>query len=303
MPGDRSGKRGEKGVAHIARSQLHAIFADAKIDDTSFDDVASSMATLGVITQFPGCPDLRDFIVLRPQWLTKAISEIMEDKQLADDKGKISLQRMQAVWDTKGYEGMFTTFHNCMKEFELCYDLDDHDRSCLVPLRFGYAQPDIPWATGENAKERRVAYRLNIHPPMGLMSRFIVKTHHMIVATGKYPNGVYWHNGVFLRTGEGPLRSEALCEFDPGERTLSVTVRAAFPQNLIEQIHAYTELSSPSSPGCSPRGLTDAFRLTRRAMTNLNAAGCTRRGASILRYSETESWTASTSSTMSIHRS
>ena len=239
-------------TAQIDRGELHAVFADAGIDDTNSEDVASSMATLGVITQFPDCPDLRDFIVLQPQWLTKAISEIMEDRQLADDRGKISLQRMQAIWDAKGYGGLFATFHSCMKEFELCYDLDDYNRSCLVPLRFGYLKPDIPWSSGTNVRERRVNYRLSIRPPMGLMSRFIVKTHHMIVSTDRHPNGVYWHNGVFLRTGSGPLCSEALCEFEAAERTLSVTVRAAFPQNMIEQIHAYVKAVFSFFAGLQP---------------------------------------------------
>ena len=128
-----------------------------------------------------------------------------------------------------------------MKEFELCYDLEDASRSCLVPLRFGYQKTQIPWSTGHDVKERRVEYKLNVHPPMGLMSRFIVKTHHMMVITPEHQKGVYWHNGVFLRTGAGPFTSEALCEFDRDGRKLLVQVKAAFPQNLLEQIHAYVK--------------------------------------------------------------
>ena len=231
--------KAKEGTAHIGRSQLYDIFKGCSIDESIFKDLAGSMSTLGVMTQFPDCPDLRDFIVLQPQWLTKAISEIMEDKQLASDKGEIALRRMEHIWDDKAYMGLFPTFHDCMKEFELCYDLEDASRSCLVPLRFGYEKPGIPWSDGDGLKERRVEYKLNIRPPMGLMSRFIVKTHHMMVTTAEHPKGVYWHNGVFLRTGTGPLASEALCEFDGDARKLRIQVRAAFPQNLLEQIHGY----------------------------------------------------------------
>ena len=59
----------------------------------------------------------------------------------------------------------------------------------------------------------------------------------MIAKSDKMPKGVYWHNGVFLRTGEGAYKSEALCEFDNENKILSITVRAAFPQNMIEQLH------------------------------------------------------------------
>jgi hypothetical protein len=90
-------------------------------------------------------------------------------------------------------------------------------------------------------RERRTEYKLNIRPPKGIMSRFIVKTHHMIAKTAAMPKGVYWRNGVFLRAGEGEYASEALCEFDLEERTLRITVRAAFPQNMIEQLHGFAK--------------------------------------------------------------
>jgi internalin A len=254
-------ERVKEGIAHIERGDLYDIYRHASIDEDSFEDVASSMATLGMLTQFPDCPELSNFIVLQPQWLTKAISEVMEDKQLAGEMGKIALQRMQKVWDNKGYTGLFAIFHSAMKEFELCYDLEERVRSCLVPLRFGYVEPAIPWTLVDSVKERRVSYKLNIHPPAGFMSRFIVKAHHMIVSTKERPSGIYWHNGVFLRSGEGPLLGEALCVFDSESRTLSVTVRAAFPQNLLEQIHAYAKAVFSFFAGVEPERAYGCIRI------------------------------------------
>ncbi len=226
-------------IAHISRTKLNEIFEMAKVGEQSFNDAASAMSRLGVITQFPDCPDLADFVVLRPQWLTKAISRVMEDRKLSEDHGEIMLSRMSSICDDPQHRGMFATFHNCRKEFELCYDLEDSKDSCMVPLRFGYIRPAIPWSQTEGFKVRRVEYRLNIRPPKGIMSRFIVKTHHMIAIGPEQPNGVYWHNGVFLRSGQGLQASEALCEFVPEDRTLRIEVRAAFPQRMFGVIDAY----------------------------------------------------------------
>ena len=82
-------ERAKLGASYIDRSELYEIFAKCGITERIFKDLAASMSNLGVLTEFPDCPDLRDFIVLQPQWLTKAISEIMEDKQLALDKGDV----------------------------------------------------------------------------------------------------------------------------------------------------------------------------------------------------------------------
>lgn len=254
-------KKANTKTAHLSRAKLNGILRKAGVSEDNYDGASASLARLGAITEFPPeCPALRDFVVLRPQWLTKAISKVMEDGKLSEDKGEIEMKRMQGIWTKAGHRGMYTTFHNCMKEFELCYDLDDMDHCCLVPLRFGYEQPKFQWSTAPGLKERRMEYKLNIRPPMGIMSRFIVKTHHMIVRTPEHPKGIYWHNGVFLSAGgpTDPFRSEALCEFVPDERILRVQVRAAFPQNLCEQIHGYVQavfsffegLSAERSYGC-----------------------------------------------------
>jgi internalin A len=127
-----------KKTSHITRGRLRQIFADSGIDAAGYDVAARALARLGIITQFPDCPDLADFIVLQPQWLTKAISYVMEDRQLAADQGEITFAHMREIWAGYDQETMFPVFHNCMKEFELCYDLEDHNDRCLVPLRFGY---------------------------------------------------------------------------------------------------------------------------------------------------------------------
>ena len=225
-----------KTAVQMARTDLYAIFEDRRISKTNFEAVAEHMATLGVITQFKESAELGDFVVLNPQWLTKGISQVMEDPQLDKDKGEITCERMRSIWDRE-YQGLYPTFHSCMKEFELCYDMED-EAGCLVPLRFGDARPEMPWSNIKGAKERRIEYRMSARPPKGIMSRFIVKTHYMIAKTSLMPKGVYWQNGVFLRTGEGEFTSEALCEFDEIERVMSIRVRAAFPQNMIEQLHA-----------------------------------------------------------------
>ncbi len=232
---EKIANKNNRNIPYITRNELYTIFKDKEIDASGFDNIADFMCKIGVITHFPDCPALYDFIVIKPQWLTKAISLVLEDSEVIVNQGEISHYNLRELWKNK-YPGMFSYFHNCMKEFELCYDMDSRNSS-LIPLRFTFLRPKIPWSVTGNYKERRITYILNIRPPMGIMSRFIVKTHHMIVKTNTMKKGVYWHTGVFLETGNDTYKSEALCEFDNENKTLMITVRAAFPQNMIEQLH------------------------------------------------------------------
>ena len=231
----------KKGTSNITRKKLYEIFQEAEIEEGNYKSLAEVMDSLGIITHFPDCGMLEDFVVLKPQWLAKAISLVLEDHDLINNHGYITYRQIQGIWE-EDYSGMFQKFYECMKEFELCYDLEGKE-ACLVPLRFYAIKPGIPWKleVSKGILERRVYYKININPPTGLMSRFIVKNHHLIVKTDKYENGIYWYNGVFLRQGEGLSASEALCEFEPFERRLSITVRAAFPQMMQEQLHGTAE--------------------------------------------------------------
>jgi GTPase SAR1 family protein len=244
----------KKRVKHLERAALRKILIDCGISSENVPSAADTFEQQGIITQFRGYPELEDFVVLNPQWLTKAISVVMEDKELKDKRGDITHKRMRELWEAEKYCGIFVTLHNCMKHFELCYDLEDTGNRCLVPLHFSSKPPDtIPWSPELSAlPERRIEYKIDVHPPAGLMSRFIVKTHRMIVSNAENEEGVFWNRGVFLAKGEGPLRSEALCVFDPHNRVLILTARAAFPQNMLEHLDAVAQSVFSFYKGLNP---------------------------------------------------
>ncbi|MBF0566933.1 MAG: hypothetical protein HQK89_17040 [Nitrospirae bacterium] len=248
---------------YINRLELYKIFEASNIREEDFAIVSSVMGDMGIITHFPDCVDLRDFIVLKPHWLTKAISHVMEDKELAENQGECTLKCLRDKWDENPeYRDLSHIFHSAMKQFELCYELDSHDHLNLVPLRFGDKKPEIPWSYIPGADQRTIQYRFDATPPAGIMSRFIVKTHHMIVKPPSMPKGIYWFNGVFLTTGEGLMRSEALCEFVKIQEAqiFNITVRAAFPQNMIEQLHALANAVFSFFEGLKPSRYYGCFR-------------------------------------------
>jgi len=236
----------------ITRDELYEIFKNSEIEKKEFESLSRVFGDMGVITHFPDCVELNDFIVLDPQWLTKAISLCLESKELADNRGEFTHKWLQDLWE-KDYKGLFPKFYQCMKEFELCYALEDVKGTSLAPLRFSYEKPGIPWSDLSNSKERRCEYRFDSTPPAGIISRLIVKTHHMITKPEENPKGVYWRNGMFLKSGDGDMRSEALCEYDEENRKLTVTVRAAFPQNMLEQLNGFINAVFSFFDGIKPK--------------------------------------------------
>ncbi len=113
----------------------------------------------------------------------------------------------------------------------------------------------FPWSKVKGVRERRIEYKFEVTPPAGIMSRFIVKTHHMIAKSRQMPKGVYWHNGVFVRDegGKKDWRSEGLCEFDRERRILKFTVRAAYPQNMVGKLDGFLDSVFSFFEGLKPQ--------------------------------------------------
>ncbi len=102
-------KKADAKMAHLSRATLNQILLQSGVSVDNYDGAAGAMARIGAITQFPDSPDLSDFVVLKPQWLTKAISKVMEDAKLTDDKGEIEMKRMAAIWKREGYRADVTS--------------------------------------------------------------------------------------------------------------------------------------------------------------------------------------------------
>lgn len=222
---------------YIERIDLERIFVEKGLPSDAFDSTARVFGDLGIFTHFPDNQGMKDRIVLNPQWLTKAISLAMESQALIANNGEMDHSWLNALWK-KDYAGHCDFFLACMKHFELCYPLGSENMS-LAPLRFPFTPPNITWANIPGARERRVEYRFTRNPPAGLISRFIVKAHHLIAKTKENLKGIYWRHGALLEIKEVHFRAQALCELDVEARTLRFTVRAAYPQNFITQLDSF----------------------------------------------------------------
>ncbi|MDJ0839418.1 MAG: COR domain-containing protein [Acidobacteriota bacterium] len=244
----------KRGKVAMTRNELKAILDECGIYEYDHSNAMQLMGDLGIFTHFPDSITLNDFIVLKPEWLTKAVSEVLEHKTLIRKNGEMDKSWLFDVWE-KRYSGYQDKFYNCMREFELCYPLEDSSDLALVPLRFHTSKPNFDWSLKLDleSKERRVLYRFRRTPPAGLMSRFIVKVHHYIVKNEKFPCGIIWRDGVFLRSTIGSLISEAICEYSQEDRTLIFVVRSAFPQNMIEQLNGYINSVFSFFSGLNPQ--------------------------------------------------
>ena len=231
-------------VPIMTYQDLKALVLENKFSESQVEVVVRMMAEMGVLTHFRNAAgfDLKNALVLKPQWLTKAISVALDAPELVESQGVMEREVFDDKWNRDPvFRNHHHFFFQCMRQFHLCYP-SSNDQIDLVPLRFPARRPQhIPWRLQtETARQRTLEYRfLEITPPSGLMGRFIVQTHHWI-DPGEERRGLFWRNGTFLRRTDpwGDVQ-EALCEYSQEGRWLRITARGNYPLTFIQALEPY----------------------------------------------------------------
>jgi internalin A len=286
-------------VADLAQSEPQIsfeAFTDICQDHHVYGDEIETLAVLmhevGQIIYYGDDEGLQDFVVLNPEWLTKAISYVLRDEQTRNAAGELDHRRLREIWqdrtDGPGYPVRYHRyFLRLMEKFDICYRLGEHHS--LVAQLVPYERPFLPWDFGSPlpARCRRLSLvcRFGEQAP-GLMAWLTVQRH-------PDATGLHWRNGVFLRYRISAYASEALLELrNPDQLDLAVEVRAPSPDfffhvvsDTIETLIASRwpglkhEMLIPcpaSSPGGSPcDGLIPVHDLVVYREEGLNTYLCT----------------------------
>jgi hypothetical protein len=185
------------------------------------------MHDLGLIIYYAEDEGLRDIVVLNPEWLTKATSDVLEDDATRQAGGMLEHARLKTIWhDLAGGHAAryYPYFLRLMEKFDISYRLDGDETRSLVVQLVPYRRPALPWEPGSHLppgiRTLRLVFRLS-EPAPGLIPWLTVRHH-------RHSTGIYWRDGVFLRHRDKAYASEALLELH-GETELALHVRAPSP--------------------------------------------------------------------------
>jgi internalin A len=189
--------------------------------------LAKLMHDLGLIIYFAEDEGLRDVVVLDPEWLTKAISYVLEDHPTRQARGVLDHARLKEIWHDRqdGYDSSYHKyFLRLMEKFDISYRLDSDQLHSLVAQMVPHERPALPWQATTDLKEGTRALRMICRmsePVPGLISWLTVRHQRASV-------GAHWRRGVFLRHPIAAYASEALIELH-GTTDLAVEARAPSP--------------------------------------------------------------------------
>ncbi len=176
--------------------------------------LADTLHNLGIILHFEDDLALKNLVVLKPNWITKAISCALTDEVTKAAFGRLRHIDLTRIW--QAYDpSLYSAFYSLMSKFDLCYKIE-HVESSLIPALLPFKPP----TTQALSPRLEMVYRLS-SIPAGLMSRFIVRTH-------RFTQDIHWREGVILAYSDQRARAELF----ENRREFRLTVGGSNPTNF-----------------------------------------------------------------------
>ena len=211
----------------ISYEMFAEICAQNQVAGDEVDTLAKLMHDLGLIIYYNEDEGLKNIVVLNPDWLTRAISYVLDDRETVDAGGVLDHRRLRAIWqDPKdGYPGQYHPyFLRLMEKFDISYRLDGDETHSLVPQLVPHPRPALPWQSGDTppASVRTLSLTCRLTEPAPGLIPWLTARHHW------ESTGTHWRRGVFLRHPIRAYQSEALLQLVRDDE-LSLEVRAPSP--------------------------------------------------------------------------
>ncbi|MBN2286942.1 MAG: TIR domain-containing protein [Tissierellales bacterium] len=187
---------------------------------------------LAGILNFQDNPLLKNSMILKPEWATHAVYDVLDTKAIQEKKGNFNFRELELIWNKKIYPiSMHPHLLELMKKFELVFQLHN-TQDFLVPEMLPGDRPNFQWNDEDNLI---FEYHYDFMPK-GIITRFIVINHNLI------ENELFWKNGVILKKEN--TRARVIC--DQYNRKISISIFGIYAKEFLAIIRNQFEYINAS---------------------------------------------------------
>ncbi len=241
----------KSGEAYMSLSQVLDICRAHGLDDSEADLFVSVSHRLGKLVHYEHDATLKDTVILKPDWLTTAISFVLSDEGDAGGAwagvvlpSEPALERrvtgpriplpLRTAPEVSQADGAIRPLLSGGRIPRSALE----DRTFLIAQLVDDARPDLTrvWtpepAPAEEQTQISAGSRKRRAPtpplPRGSLYQLIVRFHRYSLGRERYEESVHWHRGLVL---EDDYKGRALLEMVGND--LRITVRSAFPERFL----------------------------------------------------------------------
>ncbi|MGQ4646768.1 leucine-rich repeat domain-containing protein [Lyngbya aestuarii] len=158
-------------------------------DTTDMLRLSRYLHDLGVCLHFQDDPTLKHWVILKPEWGTTAVYEVLDNNAVKQDFGRFTQDDLKDIWQDDEYSEMRDELLQLMMRFKLCYPIPNNPNNYIAPQLLEIEQPEY---NGNESDNLILRYQYEFMPK-GILTRFIVETHPWIEG-----QKLVWRSGVVL---------------------------------------------------------------------------------------------------------
>jgi hypothetical protein len=280
--------------AYLPYTEVITICKDVGLEIDQTELFLETSHILGRLIHYHNDSTLKDIVILKPDWLAKAISFVLDDQETRKNKGLIEFERLRDLWlnppykDEKGNpepgypESLHLIFLRLMERFDLSYRIKLNgeltETSLLAQLVPDNRPETLPnWETEPDPADKQQIQICRIVDEQtgqqanaeGLFYQLIVRLHQYSLGRENYPDSIHWQRGLML---DYSYNGRALLEHIGTD--IKITVRAAYPEFFLPILRREVEsLFDPKNPARFWKGLRCQIMVPCIAPCGLNQPG------------------------------
>ncbi|MCU0499058.1 MAG: GTPase [Anaerolineae bacterium] len=197
---------------------------------------------LGELLYYPDDPELRDLVILKPEWVSKYISKVILSSEVTQTNGIFTREHMDQLWGDLRPE-MREHFLRLMEKFDLSYRIpDDPMHRSLVVERLSHSEDhyQTKWEAYQGRAEIRLRYQFGSSLLPGIPTWSIARSH-------RFSTGIHWRYGALYEDRE--KQHAALMLTSSNGRTAEIIARGIAPQHFFSLIRDAFEDTLRRFPG------------------------------------------------------
>ncbi|MDJ0731003.1 MAG: COR domain-containing protein [Crocosphaera sp.] len=204
----------------ITYEQFQQLCIDQNINLILAKTYLTILNELGYLIYYKHDPILKDTIILKPEWLSKAISFVLESREVKNNFGLVTHEQLSELWndpkrgEDRYPEPLHPIFRKLMERCDLSYQVELPDADApptnliaqLVPSQRPQHWED-EWVLKSGDKELTEVCRITdvqtgrTEQAEGLIYRLIVRFHPYSLGRQNYDNSCHWKTGMLLDNG------------------------------------------------------------------------------------------------------
>ncbi|XZN97895.1 MAG: COR domain-containing protein [Microcoleus sp.] len=238
--------------AYLPYNDVLAICDRHGIDNEQAELFLRISHVLGHIIHYHYDSILRNIVILKPNWLAKAIGFVLDDATTRRRNGLVEFEHLSELWSNPPFPGetgypkeLHPIFLKLMERFDLSYqvvlDPTKPSNTSLIAQLVPDTRPELSnWGQQPEAGDRQqvqicriVDDRGQLALAEGLFYLLIVRLHKYSLGRCNYEKSIHWQRGLML---DDDYNGRALLEYI--DTDVKITVRAAYPERFLSYLTA-----------------------------------------------------------------